>query len=181
MTKSSLSFKTLPPEFSSRLLSATNHKSTQVEAQMLKRPTEILGDLQIRSIWKHQTDCILADCILDAPSNTGSSPSFPWAWSYRHACQDQRRPFSPFVVSCDRVLGSEAKVQYVVLQNLAGSLAKKSHKSNSETTNVINLCSASEDHASPLWAEWANIPIVGKMEPAWACCTIRRTPNVSQN
>ena len=42
--------------------------------------------------------------------------------------------FSPFVVSCDGVLENEAKV---VLRNLAGSLAKKSEKSYSETTNVM--------------------------------------------
>ena len=40
----------------------------------------------------------------------------------------------PFVVSCDEVLGNEVKV---VLQNLAGSLAKKSGKSYSETSNFM--------------------------------------------
>ena len=52
MTKSSLSFKTLPPEFSSRLLSATNHKSTQIEAQMLKRPMECLYQQKNLVIYK---------------------------------------------------------------------------------------------------------------------------------
>ena len=46
---------------------------------------------------------------------------------YLQACLDQRRHFSPFVVSCDGFLGNEAKD--VVLQNFAGSLAKKSGKS----------------------------------------------------
>ena len=71
---------------------------------------------------------------------------------------DERRHFSPFVVSCDKVLGNEAAV---VLQNLTGSLAKKSGKTSSKTSNFMksrmsiaivqptHLWSASEDHASP--------------------------------
>ena len=63
------------------------------------------------------------------------------------------------VVSCDGVLGNEAKL---VLQNLAGMLAKKSEKSYSETSNIMKSSMsiaivrgkshiyASEDHTSPL-------------------------------
>ena len=45
---------------------------------------------------------------------------------------------------------------------------------------ATNLCAASEDHASPLWAERANIPS-GRMEPASACSTFKRTTKVTQN
>jgi hypothetical protein len=37
-----LSVKTLPRELSSHLQSATDHKSTQIVAQMLKKPKECL-------------------------------------------------------------------------------------------------------------------------------------------
>ena len=49
----------------------------------------------------------------------------------------------PFVVSCDEVLGNEVKV---VLQNLAGSLAKKSGKSYSETSNFMK--SVKDEHCN---------------------------------
>ena len=45
MTKSSLSVKTLPPELSHLLYSATNHKATQVVAQLLERLKECLHQL----------------------------------------------------------------------------------------------------------------------------------------
>ena len=106
-------------------------------------PTEARDDILLRNIWKHQTDCILDVRItnLDAPSNIHRKPEAVLLSQerekkkkYLQACLDQRRHFSPLVVSCDGVLGNEAKV---VLQNLAGSLAKKSGKSYSETSNFM--------------------------------------------
>ena len=54
------------------------------ETEGISTPTEERGDLLLRNIWKHQTDCILDVRItnLDAlpfirSSETGSSPSFP--------------------------------------------------------------------------------------------------------
>ena len=87
-----------------------------------------------RNNWKHPTDCILDVRItnLDAPFNIHRKPETVHLSrerekkkKYLQACLDQRRHFSPFVVSCDGVLGNEAKV---VQQNLAG-IAKKSGKS----------------------------------------------------
>ena len=84
---------------------------------------------------------------------------------YLQACLDQHRHFSRFVVSCNGVLGNEAKV---VLQNLAGSIAKTSGKSYvfrnfnvhevkdehcNCTREATHLFSSSENHASPLRAE----------------------------
>ena len=103
----------------------------------------------------------------DAPSNIDRKPEAvllshereKTKKKYIKACLDQRRHFSPFVVSCGGVLGNEAKV---ALQNLAGSVAKKSGKSYSETSNVMKSkmsiaivrgkpnTHGSEDHASPL-------------------------------
>ena len=86
----------------------------------------------------------------------------------------------------------EMKPRYAVLQILAGSLDKKSGsplpklrttftKSRmSIATSYETHIYASNDHAPPLWAEWANIPS-RTMEPASACSTIWRTTNVSQN
>ena len=113
------------------------------ETEGMSTPTEERGDLLIRNLWKHQTDCILDVRItnLDAPSNIHRKPESVLLSherekkkKYLQACLDQRRHFSPFVVSCDGVLGKEAKV---VLQNLAGRLAKKSGKPYSETSNFM--------------------------------------------
>ena len=89
MTKSSLRFKTLPPELSSYLLSATTDdpqiypsRSADVEeTEGMYTPTEERGDLAIRNLWKYQTDCILDVRItnLDAPSDirhSSEKPSF---------------------------------------------------------------------------------------------------------
>ena len=73
---------------------------------------------------------------LDAPSNIHQTVLLSHEREtkniYIQACLDQRRHFSSFVAG---VLGNEVKV---VLQNLSGSLAKKSGKSYSETSNSMN-------------------------------------------
>ena len=74
----------------------------------MSTPTEERGDQQIRIIWKHQTDCIL----------------------------EQRRHFSPFVVSCDGVLGNEAKVVLLTLQE-ASPRNQKRRPTYSETSNAM--------------------------------------------
>ena len=68
---------------------------------------------------------ILTDCILDERVTNLDAPSHSYRKqeavllsherdkkkNYLQACQDQRRHCSAFVVSCDGVLGNEAKVQ----------------------------------------------------------------------
>ena len=100
------------------------------ETEGMSTPTEERGDLLIRYLWKHQTDCILDMRI---PSNihwNRKQSFFPMSAENRRntpkPAWDQRSHFSPFVISCDGVLGNKAKG---VLQNLAGSRAKKSGKS----------------------------------------------------
>ena len=125
MTKSSLSSKTLPLELSSRdELQNYPRRSADVEGtEGISTPTEDRGDLLMRNIWKHQTDCILDVRItknLDAPSNIRRqleafllSNEREKKKKYLRGCLDQRRHFSPFVVSsaCDGVFGNEAKLQ----------------------------------------------------------------------
>ena len=76
----------------------------------MSAPTEEQGDLLIRSIWTPQTDCILDARItnLDAPYNNHRKQEAVLVSEEREkkkkdlqACLDQRRRFSPFVVSCD--------------------------------------------------------------------------------
>ena len=155
--------------------------------------TERRGNLLEISGNNNQTDCILDVRItnLDAPSNIHRKPEAVLSHErekkkkYLQASLDQRHHFSPFVVSCDGVLGNEAKV---VLQNLAGRLAKKSGKSYSETLNEVqdehcNCTSNSSMHPRITHRHEPNEPTPipsGKMEPASAFSTIRRTTNISQ-
>ena len=113
------------------------------ETEGASTQTEERGDLLIRNLWERQRDCILDVRVtnLDAASNIHRkseavllSHEHEKKKKYLQACLDQRHHFSPFVVSCDGMLGKEAKS---VLQNLAGSLSKKSGKSYSETSNFM--------------------------------------------
>ena len=113
------------------------------ETERASPQTEERGDLLIRNLWKRQTDCILDVRVtnLDAASNIHRKSELVLLSherekkkKYLQACLDQRRHFSPFVVSCDGLLGKEARS---VLQNLAGRLSKKSGKSFSETSNFM--------------------------------------------
>ena len=91
------------------------------ETERMSTPTEKRSDLQIRNIWKHQTDGILEQIITndDAPSNMHREPEAVLLSHEREkkkflpACPDQRRHS----------------------KNLAGSLAMQLAKSYSETTN----------------------------------------------
>ena len=74
------------------------------ETEGVSTPTEERGDLLIRNIWKHQTDCILDVRItnLDAPSNIHRKPEAVLLSherekkkKYLQLCLDQRRHFSP--------------------------------------------------------------------------------------
>ena len=95
-------------------------RSTNVEeTEEMSTPTEEHGDLLIRNIWKNQTDGILDVLItnLDAPSNFHRKPETVHISHEREnqkkyllTCLNQRRHFSPLVVSYDGVLGNEAKV-----------------------------------------------------------------------
>jgi hypothetical protein len=102
---------------------------------MLKRLKECLRRQRnlIRNIWKPQTGCILDvrfRTLMHYPTFIGNQNQSLCPLSVtrrrhtsRPAWTNAVTPCYPFVVSCDGVLGNEARV---VLQNLAGSLAKKS-------------------------------------------------------
>jgi hypothetical protein len=162
------------------------------DTEGMSTPTEGRGDLLIRNLWKHQTDCILDVHItnLGAPSNIHRKPEAVILSQerekkkYLQACLDQRRHFSPFVVSCDGVLGKEAKV---VLQNLTGSLAKKSgkyYKLQEVKDEHCNSTSHTSMHPRITYPHEPNEPTPpsGKMEPASACTNRRTTDDsLSQN
>jgi hypothetical protein len=96
------------------------------------------GDVLNRGLWAHGTDCIIDVRVtdLDAASNVTRYPDKVLEAhekekmkKYLKPCLDQRRHFSPFVVSTDGLLGKEAKT---FLKKLSCVLSEKWGKSYSE-------------------------------------------------
>jgi hypothetical protein len=101
------------------------------------------GDVLIRGLWEKGTDCIIDVRVTDtdAPSYIKTSPvkaleTAERAKKNKHlqACLDQRRHFSPFVVSVDGSLGKEAKT---VLKVLASKMATKAGKPYSSVMGFV--------------------------------------------
>jgi hypothetical protein len=89
------------------------------------------GDVLIRGLWARGTDCIIDVRItdVDAASNRSKDPhkvlnthKREKKKKYPEACLEQRRHFTPFVVSTDGLLGREAKT---LLKKLSSVLAEK--------------------------------------------------------
>jgi hypothetical protein len=102
------------------------------------------GDVLIRGLWAHGTDCIIDVRVtdLDAMSNISRNPDKVLEShekekrkKYLKPCLDQRRHFSPFVVSTDGLLGKEAKT---LLKKLSCVLSEKWGKPYSEVCGYVN-------------------------------------------
>ena len=98
----------------------------------------------IRGLWAHGTDCIINVRVtdVDAKSTRSKDPYEVLAAHEREkkkkclgACLEQRRHFSPFVVSTDCLLGKEAKM---MLKKLSARLAEKWEKPCSEVCGHVN-------------------------------------------
>jgi hypothetical protein len=81
-------------------------------------PEEERGDILIRGFWKQGTDCILDVCVTDTdaksyckcpPEKVLESQEREKKRKYLEKCLQQRRHFTPFVVSVNGLLGKEAK------------------------------------------------------------------------
>lgn len=89
------------------------------------------GDLLIRGLWSRATECIIDVRITDLDAASACSRDSHKVLEshekakkrkYLQACLDQRRHFSPFVLSTDGLFGKEAQT---LMQRLAGKLADK--------------------------------------------------------
>ena len=80
------------------------------------------------------TDTNAPSAINKDPHNVLATQEREKKRKYLKACQDQRRHFTPFVVSCDGLLGKEAQA---LLRNLAERLSKKTGKVYSETCGFL--------------------------------------------
>ena len=163
---------------------------------MLRRLKECLHQQKnvITNLWKQLTDCILDVCItnLDAPSNIHRIPEAVLLSherakkKYLQAGLDQRRHFSPFVGSYDRVLGNEAKLQYYCKTLQEASTRNQERPVPKLETSwsvgwALEFYEASQTSMHPriTHTHKPNKPTspVGQ----WTCSTIWRTTNTSQN
>ena len=71
---------------------------------------------------------------------------------------------------------SRQEIRKILFRNFKLHEVKHAHCNSTCHTSTY----ASNDHAFPSWAEWANI-LNGKMHPDSACSTVRRTTNISQS
>ena len=109
-----------------------------------KHQGEERGDLLIRSFWENGTDTIIDVRVTNLDANTyrNKAPMKALAEQekqkkkkYLEACLEQRRHFTPFVVSTDGMIGKEGKA---LLKNLASRLAEKTGKDYSEVCGYVN-------------------------------------------
>jgi hypothetical protein len=100
--------------------------------------------LLIRGFWGRGTDCIIDVRVTDtdAKSNLNKDPAKileahekEKKRKYLKSCLEQRRHFTPFVVSTDGLIGKEAKT---LLKKLSSLLAQKWGKSYSEVCGYVN-------------------------------------------
>ena len=101
------------------------------------------GDILIRGFWERTTDCIIdvRICDVNQPSYRDRNPvsilhsaETEKKKKYLEPCLEQRRHFTPFVVSCEGLLGREADV---FLSRLGKKLATRWARPHCRTTSFL--------------------------------------------
>jgi hypothetical protein len=107
-------------------------------------PEDERGDLLIRGFWARGTDCILDVRVTDTdaksyckrpPAKVLGTQEKEKKRKYLENCLQQRRHFTPFVVSVDGLLGKEATT---FSKRLAAKLASKWQRTYSEVCGYVN-------------------------------------------
>ena len=119
-------------------------EKSQVNQNLKKSQNEDHGDLLIRGLWAHGTDCILDIHVTDTDANGYQSkdPKKVLAAQerekknkYLQPCLDQHRHFTPFVISTDGLMGKEAKA---TIQRLSAQIAENEGKPYSQVCGHAN-------------------------------------------
>ena len=126
-----------------RTKSCSHESPAAVKKNLNKSNGDERGDLLIRSLWANSTDCIIDVRITDtdAPSHRNKGPTKVLEQQerekkrkYLQPCLDQRRHFTPFVVSTDGLIGKEASA---LLKNLAARISTKHGEHYSHVCGAI--------------------------------------------
>ena len=101
------------------------------------------GDILIRGFWEGNTDCIIDVRICDVnqpscsnrkPQNILKSAETEKKKKCLDSCLEQRRHFTPFVVSCEGLMGKEADA---FVSRLAKKLSLKWSRPHSRTVSFV--------------------------------------------
>ncbi len=125
-------------------MSDLDHAKPPVTRNLHKNRDDLRGDLLLRGFWGRGTDCIIDVRVTDtdAKSNISKDPAKVLEAhekekkrKYLKSCLEQRRHFTPFVVSTDGLIGKEAKT---LLKKLSSLLADKWEKPYSVVCGYVN-------------------------------------------
>ena len=115
-----------------------------VSRNLRKNQGEERGDLLVRGLWARGTDCIIDVRVTDTdcksqrskdPMKVLENHEKEKKKKYLGPCLEQRRHFTPFVVSTDGLIGKEAKT---LLRKLSSMIAEKSGKPYSQVCGYVN-------------------------------------------
>jgi hypothetical protein len=107
-------------------------------------PEGLRGDLLVRGVWSKQTSCIIDVRVCDTDSNSylSSTPAnilrkqeLEKKKKYLQPCLDSRRDFTPYVLSVDGMLATEAKE---LNKRLAGKIANRWKTTYSKVCGWVN-------------------------------------------
>lgn len=133
------------------------------------------GDILIRGFWQRQTDCIVDVRVssVDTKTYRGMKPAKALELQekekkdkYAQSCIDQRRTFTPFVLSTDGLLGVEAKS---FLKRLSFALAEKWNRPYSVVRGFVNTrISFAAVRATSLCIRGSRTPLIrGARQVQW--------------
>ena len=126
------------------LASDLDQAKPPVTRNLHKNRDDLRGDLLLRGFWGRGIDCIIDVRVTDndAKSNISKDPAKVLdahekekKRKYLKSCLEQRRHFTPFVVSTDGLIGKEAKT---LLKKLSSLLADKWEKPYSVVCGYVN-------------------------------------------
>jgi hypothetical protein len=134
------------------------------------------GDLSIRGFWEKGTYCIIDVRVTDTdqksyrkrdPSKVLESQEKEKKKKYLSSCLENRRHFTPFVVSADGMLGREATI---FSKRLAAKLAAKWSRSYSEVCGYVrSRLSIAIVRATHLCIRGSRVPMhrISNRRPQW--------------
>jgi hypothetical protein len=132
-----------PPEAERRKHALDGDGEEKVEAVVSPSDDQKRADLLVRGVWSPRTDCLVDFVVTDVnqPSYRQCTPAGVLRKheqrkkkKYLADCQAQRRDFTPFVVSCEGMLGREADC---FLKRIAMKLATKWSSPYSQVVGFI--------------------------------------------
>ena len=160
----------------SKKLDPQDAQVTTITNKDKQKDDGLYGDLLIRHLWQSNTDTIIDVRITDTDAKSYISRPLESVLEgqekekkrkYLNACLEQRRHFSPFVVSVDGMLGHEASM---VLKRISQKLAQKWDCPMSYASNYVKTTmSLSLVRATHCCLRGSRVPSSAMSKKHWPC------------